>query len=514
MIYLKHNKGKILNSVIKDGEEITVPYKDLVKSFWELTARYPEDLIVWLDDEIKISLSDKWEEVFHHDLIMASYAVKTQYLPETIGYIDQLPFVNPDYNVQYPTWRMSTDIGGIKGEVAIRFKDLLEGVSDFGYMLNSIAKIGQQNSLFCYSAPELVKEPDQESVNDFNGKKELFRFVAQHYKRVRLFMLFFCFIKYEKRFPLWSLFDGIIQKSWFKEDINLKNIKVKSLKTFSGENSVDVIIPTMGRPEHLKEVLNDLKNQLLFPSKVIIVEQDPDENSKTQLGFIKETVWPFQIVHHFIHKIGACNARNLAMKNIEAEHIFFADDDIRFSEDLLSRAVAELNRLGVGALNLNCILPGGKTIFTRIKQWGAFGSGTSLVRTKFALKCEFSELFEHGFGEDLDFGLQLRSKGCDVIYHPEITTIHLKANEGGFRSVPKNQWKKGDLEPKPSPTMMILVRKYYSNQMKLGYKIELFLRFYRNQSIKSPITYISRMRKRWQLSEEISERLLHSPSSS
>ena len=277
---------------------------------------------------------------------------------------------------------------------------------------------------------------------------------------------------------------------------------------------MDVIIPTMGRPEYLKDVLNDLKDQILLPSKVIIVEQDPDEKAKTQLGFIKETVWPFQIVHHFIHKTGACNARNLAMRNIEADFIFFADDDIRFSKDLLSRAVAELNRLGIGALNLNCILPGDKSIFTKIKQWGAFGSGTSVVRTTLALKCEFSELFEHGFGEDLDFGLQLRSKGCDVIYHPEINTIHLKANEGGFRSIPKNHWNKEDLEPKPSPTMMILVRKYYSNQMKLGYKIELFLRFYRSQSIKNPLTYISRMRKRWQLSEKISVELLDKASSS
>lgn len=514
MIYLKHRNGKTLTSIIKDGEEIEVTSMDLIKSFWELTASYPEELIVWIDNSIKINLSEKWEEVFHHDLIMASYALKTQYIPDEIGYIDQLPFVNPSKNVLYPTWKMSTDVGGIKGRVANRFKDLLGGVSDFGYLLNSIAKIGQQNSLLCYSAPDLVKETDRENVTDFNGKEELFRFVGQHYKRVRLFLLFFCFIKYENGFPVWSLFNGIIQKSWFKKNIRLKDIEVKSRRTHPGKNAIDVIIPTMGRPKHLKDVLNDLKDQLHLPSKVIIVEQDPDENAKTQLGFINETVWPFQIVHHFIHKTGACNARNLAMRNIEADFIFFADDDVRFSEDLLRRSVDELNRLGIGALNLNCILPGDKTIFTKIKQWGAFGSGTSVVSTKFALKCEFSELFEHGFGEDLDFGLQLRSKGCDVIYHPEITTIHLKAKEGGFRSVPKNHWNKEDLEPKPSPTMMILVKKYYSTEMKLGYKIELFLRFYRSQSIQNPLTYISRMRKRWKLSEKISVELLDKASSS
>lgn len=512
MIYLKHKKGKILKSVYKDGEEISVSGKDLIKSFWELTERYPDELILWIDDEVNISISDKLEGVFHHDLIMASYSVSSQYIPDEIGYIDQLPFINPKNGVLYPTWRMSTDVGGIKGRVANRFKYLLGGILDFGYLINSISKLGQQNSLFCYSAPELVIEPNSETLKKVNGKKELFRFVGQHYNRIRLLILFFCFIKYEHKFLFWSLVAGLIQKSWFKEDIRLENIEVKSHISQLRENSVDVIIPTMGRPKHLENILNDLKNQRFLPSKVIIVEQDPEENSNTQLGFINETDWPFQIVHHFIHRTGACYARNLAMRNIEANHIFFADDDIRFSEDLLIKAVTELNRLGIGALNLNCILPGDKTVFSKIKQWGAFGSGTSVVRSEYALKCKFSELFEHGFGEDLDFGLQLRSKGCDVIYHPEITTIHLKAKEGGFRSVPKNQWIKEDLEPKPSPTMMILVRKYYSKQMKLGYKIELFLRFYRRQSIKKPLTYISSMKKRWQLSEKISGELLNKDS--
>lgn len=508
MIYLKHSKGKILNSIIKDGEDINVPFEDLVKSFWEMTVRYPEQLIVWIDDEIKIGLKDKWEEVFHHDLIMASYAVKNQYIPDEIGYIDQVPFVNPNRDVLYPTWKMSTDVGGIKGKVAYKFKDLLSGVSDFGYLMNSIAKIGQQNSLLCYSAPELVKEADRESISDFNGKRNLFRFVAQHYKPIRLILIFLCFVKYEKKFPIWSLLDAIGQRSWFQKNIDLADIEVDSSKRFSSGNYIDVIIPTMGRHRHVEEVIKNLEDQELLPSKVIIVEQDANQDSLTKLGFLEENNYPFQIEHQFIHRTGACNARNLAMKYVEAEYIFFADDDIRFSKDLLRNAVEEINRLGVGALNLNCILQGEKTVFPKIKQWGAFGSGTSLVRTKYALKCEFSELLEHGFGEDIDFGLQLRSKGSDVVYHPDITTIHLKAAEGGFRSLSDDQWNSRNLKPKPSPTMMILVKKHYSSYMQLGYKVELFLRYYRKQAIKDPISYIRSMRKRWVLSENMADKII------
>ena len=125
MIYLYHSKGQKLNSVIKNGEKIASPGKDLVNSFWDLSEEYPDELIMWIDDEIDINFSEKIQHIFHHDLIMASYAIKTQFIPDTIGYIDQLPFINPKYNVQYPTWRMSTDIGGIKGKVAIKFKDIL-----------------------------------------------------------------------------------------------------------------------------------------------------------------------------------------------------------------------------------------------------------------------------------------------------------------------------------------------------------------------------------------------------
>lgn len=508
MIYLYHSKGEKLNFVIKNGEKIASPGKDLVNSFWYLSEEYPDELIMWIDDEINTNLSEKIQHIFHHDLIMASYAIKTQFIPDTIGYIDQLPFVNPNYKVQYPTWRMSTDIGGVRGKVALKFKDLLGGISDFGYLLNSMSKIGQQNSLFCYSEPDLVRHSYPDKVKVQFGKTNLFRFVAHHYKPVRLILLFFCFIKYEKKFPIWSLLKAIGQRSWFRKNVDLTDIDVNSSKIFADAKSVDVIIPTMGRPGHVEEVMKNLKDQELLPSKVIIVEQDANQDSLTKLGFLKDNNYPFQIEHHFIHRTGACHARNLAVKYVDAEYIFFADDDIRFSKDLLRNAVEEINRLGVGALNLNCIIPGGKTVFPKIKQWGTFGSGTSMVRTKYALKCEFSELLEHGFGEDIDFGLQLRSKGSDVVYHPKITTIHLKAAEGGFRSVSDKQWSSKDLKPKPSPTMMVLVKKHYSTFMQLGYKVELFLRYYRKQAIKDPIAYIRRMRKRWELSENIADKII------
>ncbi len=507
MIHLNHIKGKELISAEKEEKVIELNSSKLVEAFWELCTVYPDELIFWIDKSISLKITDSFKTIFSHDLIMASYPVETQYLSETIGYIDQLPFINPDYSVRYPTWRMSTDIGAIKGKTALRFKSLFEEIKNFGYLLNSIAKTGQQNSLFCYCEPALVKNRKSSQLKYVANTSETFRFVAQYYKKEWLYVLFLCYKRYENKLPIKSFLSNLRNKSFFKENVDLSGILPETIELLN-DYSVDVIIPTMGRPEHLKNVLIDLKDQKLKPSRVIVVEQDPDETAQSQLSFLKNQEWPFEIIHRFIHRTGACHARNLGLKSVKGDFIFFADDDIRFPLDLLEKSLNEIQRLKVNALNLNCLQPGEETIFHKIKQWGAFGSGTSIVKSEFALQCRFSENLEHGFGEDIDYGLKLRSKGCDIIYHPDIKIKHLKADIGGFRQVQNFQSTTDIKSPKPSPTMMLLVKKYYSIEMLRGYKAALFLKYYRKQNITNPFKYFRSMRGRWNISEEMAAGIL------
>lgn len=507
MIYLIHYNSAKVKSVVKDGEQIQFSHSNLVICFWEICERYPEELILWKDEEINVDLNDNLHDIFKHDLIMASYPLNSFFLPDSIGYVDQFPFVNPEFRVKYPTWRMSTDVGGIKAKTALKFKLIFEDIENFGYLINCIGKLGQQNSLFCYNEPDLIKANPQPSYQSRASISQLFNFVAQHYKKEWLFVLLFCCIKYEKQLPWWSFFKSYFKKSCFHKEIDLSGLKVTLKKTKSLNDAIDVIIPTIGRPEYLRKVLLDLKAQTHLPSKVIIVEQNPDLNSKSQLDFIDNEEWPFEIVHHFIHTIGACKARNLAMNSVTGDWIFFADDDILLTENILERALEELYRFDICALNLNCVQPGENTFFEKIKQWAAFGSGTSIVRSSYALKCNFSDALEFGFGEDIDFGLQLRSIGCDIIYHPNLKITHLKAAHGGFRDTLKDRWDSSKLEPKPSPTMMWLAKKYYSIEMIRGYKVSLFLKFYKKQKIRNPYKYIETMRARWDLSEKLSSKL-------
>jgi len=157
---------------------------------------------------------------------------------------------------------------------------------------------------------------------------------------------------------------------------------------------------------------------------------------------------------------------------------------------------------------MNCKQKGEETIFKKIKQWGSFGSGTSVVKSIFAKQCAFSSIYEHGYGEDADFGMQLRQLGCDIIYHPEIEILHLKAPMGGFREKPVLAWEQEQPLPKPSPTLMAFALKYYTPQQIRGFKTSLFLKYYNKQSVKNPFLYVSEMRKRWEKSEEWAGKLL------
>ncbi|TDN89164.1 hypothetical protein DET49_10780 [Salegentibacter sp. 24] len=511
MILILHQHAKILVRVSYNREELKFEETDLCRVFWKLAEDYPKEIIAWCAEEFENDLNqDNWSEVFHHDLIMASYGIKSDYLSEKIGYIDQLPFVNINREVQYPTWRMSSDVGGIVGNVLLPFKEMFGQIRDFGFLLNSIAKLGQQNGLFCYSSPKLIKQELEKRVIETKvkakaGNRKLFFFVKAHYKSVRLWLLFWCFIKYEKSFPIEVLIMSFFQEKYFKKKINLSQIELQSKIAGNPVNSIDVIIPTLGRREYLLQMLEDLKVQILFPKKVIVVEQNPDPVTQSELPELREQNWPFEIVHHFTHKTGACHARNLALKEVNANWVFFADDDIRFEAGLLQKSLDELERLGADCLNINCKQESEKTVFHKIKQWGSFGSGTSIVNARYCKKISFNEIFEYGFGEDQDYGMQLRNAGCDVIYHPDIEILHLKAPRGGFRELSVPPWE--DDKAKPSPTLMIYAKKYYTEEQQKGYKNELLLRFYSQQEIKNPFNYLKRMKKGWRASEAWAEKL-------
>jgi hypothetical protein len=500
------NPVKVISS---DGQKVSLISTGCTAALWELADRFPDELLGWCEKSFFEHLDlEEWVKIFHHDLIMASYAVETTFLPESIGYVEQLPFANLNRKVLYGTWRMSSDVGGIYAKVLLKFRPLMGKLRNFEYLLNSVAKLGQQNSLFCYSAPGLLNLKPAAQLKYTASTQQLFSFVFQHYNNIWLLILTWCLLKYENKFFHGPGLKSLLQEKFFKRTIDLSQFLVKSERITRKSRTIDVILPTMGRPLHLYNVLKDFSKQTLLPKKVIIVEQNSDTNSISQLDYLEKEKWPFEVSHHFTNRTGACNARNIAVKEIESEWVFFADDDIRLMPSTLDNAFLEIDKYKIGALSMNCVQEGEKTVFDKIKQWGSFGSGTSIVRSSFAVNCCFSPVYEHGYGEDLDFGMQLRNLGCDIIYNPGVTIVHLKAPTGGFRGTRIMAWEKEMIKPKPSPTLMAYAKKHFSSQQFIGYKMKLFLQNYKEQEEKNPFVYYSRMNKKWKASSFWANRLL------
>ena len=104
--------------------------------------------------------------------------------------------------------------------------------------------------------------------------------------------------------------------------------------------------------------------------------------------------------------------------------------------------------------------------------------------------------------------MQLRNSGVDVLYNPFLKLIHLKAPSGGFRTQLKKPWEYEEIQPKPVPTVLAFFLKHKRESQILGYKTLLFFKFYKNQSVRNPFSYLRQMQKRWSLSKYWAQKLL------
>lgn len=465
----------------------------------EIAAKYPKEILIWCDQSVSNILNkDGLYNLFHQYKLMLSYNPDVNYLSSNIGFVDESPFINLNKSVRYGTWQMSSLVGMVHASILIEAQSFPKD-TDFNYYLNSLAKVLMPHGLLCYSEPKLLtnlaKMPNVKTSNF-----TLFKFVKQHYKTRWLFLLLLNLFLYKRQFAILPFLFSLFYKNRTNTNIDLDNIKVLSSIKSVDKTTVDVIIPTIGRKKYLYDVLLDLKAQTHPIEKVIIVEQNPDSTSKSELDYLQTEDWPFKIYHTFTHQAGACNARNIALTEIKSRFIFFADDDIRFDVKLLSETINIMRNMDINAVSLRCYQEGQKQQYKNIFQWGSFGSGCSIVSASILQDCKFDMGFEFGFGEDGDFGMQLRNYGHDVLYVPEPSILHLKAPMGGFRTKPILAWHKDVIRPKPSPTVMLYKIKHDLEEQILSYKTTLFFKFYKHQKIKNPFKYYITFQKQWKQS--------------
>ncbi|KJD33411.1 hypothetical protein PK35_06020 [Tamlana nanhaiensis] len=495
MIVLYHTENRVVEVFdFKSNSNIIIDARKTTEALFEIAEKNKDRILIWCHSDQKENLNRKeLQDIFSLKNMMMSFG-KTQYLPESIGFIEDSPFLKVNKTVKYPTWLMSSEVGTIYASQLLKFKSVIKLNLPFSYALNSIAKLGMSQGLFCYSEPRLLINSDLAISRNQASKTMLFKFVKQHYKWVWSFFLLFNITFYNKQLPLFAFIKSLfVGKLKTLVDIDFEFLKKHNPTVLS----IDVIIPTLGRKKYLYDFLNDLRKQSILPKKVIIVEQNEIETSFSELDYIDNETWPFVICHKLIHKTGACNARNLALKEVVSDYVFFADDDIRVKPNFTELALTKMQERSINAVTFSCLRPNDKKQNFNTKQWSTFGSGCSIVKRSALQGMNFNMVYEFNFGEDADYGMQLRNHGTDVIYFPEPEILHLKAPIGGFRKPHVNDWIKQGYSPKPSPTILYYKLQHQTLQQLLGYKLVLFLKYYRSQSIKNPIIYFKTFKKQW-----------------
>ena len=502
MLIIYHNGDTVL--ALANAENVGLANfssKSIASVLVDVAKKYPDEILVWCHQSYKEQLNTAAiEELVHHKKLLLSYnPSKDSYLDSAIGYVDTSLFVKINKAVAYPTWQMSSAVGCVHAEVLLALNDAIPLKGNFDYFLCSLGKVLMPKGLGCYSEPRLLKNTTP-TISFKSSSYTLFRFVKQHYRTPWVFLLLMNLFLYERKFPFLPFLFSLFYKNRTKLPIDLEAIQVQSSKTVIDKGTVDVIIPTIGRKNYLYDVLKDFSKQTHLPNKIIIVEQNPVPGSTSELDYLTLEKWPFEILHLFTHQAGACNARNMALNETQSEWVFLADDDNRFEATLVSDIFDKIAQFGNKVVTTS--YPQKKEIkkYQKVIQWPTFGAGNSFVRRDILANVRFNNAFEFGYGEDGDFGMQLRNLGQDVLYLPEPEILHLKAPVGGFRTKPQLQWHSDSIQPKPSPTVMLYQITHATKEQINSYKTTLFLKYYTHQKIKNPIRYYHYFQKQWERS--------------
>ena len=500
MIIFYHNQYKIKNiEATQSGDFSKEIHQNIVTVLLDFANKFQDEILVWCHESEKNNLNvDAIESLFHHNKFIFSYkASSPTFFDKRLGYIEDSAFIKINKEVRYPSWQMTSQVGAIHASVLNACKESLRNEFNFDYFLNSFSKRALIHGLFCCSEPTLFLKKETSKASNQSNIFQLFKFTKQHYKTRWIFLLFFNLVVYEKQFPLFPFVKSLFYRRRNFNPELLNRIPLLSTKKIIEQGTIDVLIPTIGRKDYLQDVLNNLASQTHLPKNVIIIEQNPAENSASELDFIANRSWPFVIKHHFTPQTGACNARNIGLTLIESDFTFFADDDIVFENDLIENVMSSFLATGNEILLVACHLKSQIVKPQLPKQFPIFGGGHAFVKSACLEGLQFDMAYEFGFGEDGDFGLQLLNKGYDILYISTINIIHLKAPIGGFRTKPILRWSKDEIFPKPSPTVMLYRLKHDTKEQLALYKITLFFKNLNREFFLNPFGYIKMFNKKW-----------------
>jgi len=471
----RHHNGEVVS--------IAPEYVDATREFMRLCNAYEDAHISWYDERLENFITDvtTWPDLTRQPLevLHISCFQRCDLMVGSLGLIDfDSPFLLPGpTDRRYATWLISPT-AGIGLSKVFRAIGLDCSLKKFSVAMFDLGFRGARMGMCPYSEPDLLATQVPRGILDEIRKTlsatESATLIRRTYGKKWLLFWLLGNVLFENSFPLLATFRGIATKRAQPVDVPLLSSLHSELSPEVSEGAcIDVIIPTLNRPEHVLNVLQDLSSQALLPKTVILVEQSPTEEPSLLEDTVRKS-WPFKIQHHYVTSMGVCRARNLGLSEVQADWVLLLDDDLRLTPQFLSYLFNVAKTYRVGAVTAGIYLANQNpresidSPFPRV--WPTFAGGASLLsREAFTAAGSFDERMEGGYGEDYEFGIRLRLNGINVLYAPKEPVLHLKAPSGGYRYTFFHPWLNDKIQPKPSPTVLYSRRKHATKSMRKGY---------------------------------------------
>jgi glycosyltransferase involved in cell wall biosynthesis len=114
------------------------------------------------------------------------------------------------------------------------------------------------------------------------------------------------------------------------------------------QQSLSLVVPTLGRTQQLERLLNSLQGQTLQCFEVIVVDQNDD---RRVADIIESRVWAFPLTRLARPTDrGVSRGRNVGWRHTNREILMFPDDDCWYPPDLIARGLATLENFGADLL--------------------------------------------------------------------------------------------------------------------------------------------------------------------
>jgi GT2 family glycosyltransferase len=222
--------------------------------------------------------------------------------------------------------------------------------------------------------------------------------------------------------------------------------------------TVSVVICTLNREEPLVHVLKLLKDQTISPSEILIIDQSQTHTPETW-NYLKEQENLVRILTLPFPSTTA--ARNLSRKEVQGDIILFLDDDVLFHPTLINDHLQNYSDPKLGAVSGKVLYDGSSENdlpwAARITRTGKYlrnfttnqrclistlyGCNMSIRRAVLQEVGEFDLNYWGNFlWEEVDYALQIRKHGYQILYEPRAAVFHVMEKKGGSRNPPPKQY--------------------------------------------------------------------------